>query len=123
MYVCIYIYTKYVNIIYIYIYWPPEPRWFPLKIAASPTENSTFQRLHWRPRKGWMIPSWQPPESLRKHSSEFLLNFLELLETGQVPQAQEDYDAWVGTTLWILVDGYWRLKNGEWFNGPAALVI
>ena len=59
-----------------------------------------------------MIPSWQPPESLRKHSSEFLLKFLELLETGQVPQAQEDYDAWVGTTLWILVDGYWRLKNG-----------
>lgn len=84
---------------------------FPWKLQRL-TENSKFQRLHWRPRKGWMIPSWQPPESLRKHSSEFLLKFLELLETGQVPQAQEDYDAWVGTTLWILVDGYWRLKNG-----------
>ena len=45
--------------------------------------------------RGILLPllSW-PAESLRKHSSEFLLKFLELLEMGQVPQGQEDYDAW-----------------------------
>lgn len=51
--------------------------------------SSDIAREGWRHYCGALADGVRDPQ---KHSSEFLLKFLELLETGQVPQAQEDYE-------------------------------
>eukprot|EP00435_Cladocopium_sp_Y103_P015715 s827_g3.t2 len=52
--------------------------------------SSEIAREGWRHYCGALADGVRDPQ---KHTSEFLLKFLELLETGQVPRVQEDYEA------------------------------